>query len=93
MLGNGWTVDVIAHILSHIPGITTEPVTVLSMYDGMSCGHIALDKLGANVERYYATEIDKWEIKTTQANYPDTIQLGDAFGVRNEDWRINKNDL
>lgn len=93
MLGNGWTVDVIAHLLSHIPGICSESLTVLSMYDGMSCGHIALDKLGANVERYYATEIDKWAIKTTQANYPDTIQLGDAFGVRNEDWRINKNDL
>lgn len=86
MLGNGWTVDVIAHILSHIPGITTEPLTVLSMYDGMSCGHIALDKLGAEVACYYATEIDKWAIKTTQANYPDTVQLGDAFSVRAEEW-------
>lgn len=44
MLGNGWTVDVIAHILSHAPGITTEPLEVLSMYDGMGCGHIALEK-------------------------------------------------
>lgn len=88
MLGNGWTVDVIAHILSHIPGITTEPLTVLSMYDGMSCGHIALDKLGSNVERYYATEIDKWAIKTTQANYPETVQLGDAFAVRADNWRL-----
>lgn len=86
MLGNGWTVDVIAHILSHIPGITTEPVEVLSMYDGMSCGHIAVDKLGANVVGYYATEIDKYAIQTTQANYPDTVQLGDAFQVRGVDW-------
>lgn len=46
MLGNGWTVDVIAHILQHAPGISTEPLEVLSMYDGMSCGHLALDKLG-----------------------------------------------
>lgn len=46
MLGNGWTVDVIAHILSYCPGITTEPLNVLSMYDGMACGHLALDKLG-----------------------------------------------
>lgn len=46
MLGNGWTVDVIAHIMSHFDGLTEEPVEVLSMYDGMSCGHIALDKLG-----------------------------------------------
>ena len=38
MIGNGWTVDVIAHIMSHFTGLTTEPVEVLSMYDGMSCG-------------------------------------------------------
>lgn len=88
MLGNGWTVDVIAHILGHIPGIITAPLEVLSMYDGMSCGHIALDKLGANVARYYATEIDKYAIQTTQANYPETVQFGDAFQVRDEGWRI-----
>lgn len=88
MLGNGWTVDVIAHILSHIPGITTEPLEVLSMYDGMSCGHIALDKLGANVVQYYATEIDKYAIKTAQTNYPATMQLGDAFQVRDDGWTL-----
>ena len=82
MLGNGWTVDVIAHIMSHFEGLTTEPVEVLSMYDGMSCGHIALDKLGATVATYYATEIDKYAIQTTQHNFPETIQLGDAFQVR-----------
>jgi len=89
MLGNGWTVDVIAHIMSHFEGIDTEPVEVLSMYDGMSCGHIALDKLGAKVVRYYATEIDKYAVQTTQANYPDTVQLGDAFQVRQNDWILN----
>ena len=86
MLGNGWTVDVIAHILSYCPGITVEPLEVLSMYDGMSCGHLALDKLGATVLRYYATEIDKYAIKTTQSNFPGTIQLGDAFQVREDKW-------
>ncbi len=86
MLGNGWTVDVIAHILSYCPGITVKPLEVLSMYDGMSCGHLALDKLGATVLRYYATEIDKYAIKTTQTNFPDTIQLGDAFQVREDEW-------
>ena len=86
MLGNGWTVDVIAHILSHIPNIKTEKIVVLSMYDGMSCGHIALDKIGAKVVKYYATEIDKYCIETTQANYPDTIQLGDATYVRSPFW-------
>ena len=86
MLGNGWTVDVIAHILSYCPGITVEPLEVLSMYDGMSCGHLALNKLGATILRYYATEIDKYAIKTTQTNFPDTIQLGDAFQVREDEW-------
>lgn len=88
MLGNGWTVDVIAHIMSHFTGLTEEPAEVLSMYDGMSCGHIALDKLGVAVSAYYATEIDKYAIQTTQHNFPDTVQLGDAFQVRDEGWRL-----
>ena len=88
MLGNGWTVDVIAHIMSHFDGLTEEPVEVLSMYDGMSCGHIALDKLGVDVTAYYATEIDKYAIQTTQRNFPDTVQLGDAFQVRAEEWHL-----
>lgn len=90
MLGNGWTVDVIAHIMSHFTGLTAEPVEVLSMYDGMSCGHIALDKLGAEITAYYATEIDKYAIQTTQHNYPDTVQLGDAFQVRDDGWRLGE---
>lgn len=88
LLGNGWTIEVIKHILSHIHGITTEPIEVLSMYDGMSGGQIALKELGANVVCYYATEIDKYAIQTTQANFPDTIQLGEAFQVREENWRL-----
>ncbi|MDE6840149.1 MAG: DNA cytosine methyltransferase, partial [Oscillospiraceae bacterium] len=93
MLGNGWTVDVIAHILSYCPGITVEPLEVLSMYDGMSCGRLALDKLGANVAAYWATEIDKYAIKTTQHNFPDTIQLGDAFQVRDDGWSLPGPDV
>ena len=88
MLGNGWTVDVIAHILHYAPGITEEPLEVLSMYDGMSCGHLALDKLGAHIVHYYATEIDKYAVQTTQHNFPDTIQLGDAFQVRDDGWSL-----
>lgn len=87
MLGNGWTVDVIAHILGYIPHIQTEAVEVFSMYDGMSCGRIALDRIGARVAAYYATEIDKYAIQTTQHNFPDTIQLGDAYQVRETDWK------
>lgn len=86
MLGNGWTVDVIAHIMGHFEGLTAEPVEVLSMYDGMSCGHIALGKLGAEIASYHATEIDKFAIQTTQANFPDVVQLGDAFQVREDGW-------
>lgn len=86
MLGNGWTVDVISHILSHCQGIASEELDVLSMYDGMACGHIALDKLGAHISRYRATEIDKYAIKTACYNFPDIEQLGDAFQVRNKDW-------
>lgn len=82
MLGNGWTVDVIAHIMAHFDSITTEPLDVLSMYDGMACGHIALDKLGANIRNYYATEIDKYAIATATHNFPDIVELGDAFQVR-----------
>lgn len=51
---------------------------VLSLFDGMSCGQIALRDLGVPIERYYASEIDKHAIKQTQLNFPDTIQLGDV---------------
>ena len=57
---------------------------VLSLFDGMSCGQIALKELGAHVERYYASEVDKFAIAQTQLNFPDTVQLGD---VRNIDAR------
>ena len=93
MLGNGWTVDVIAHILHYAPGITTEPLEVLSMYDGMSCGRLALKKLGAHISHYYATEIDKYAVQTTQHNFPDTIQLGDAFQVRDDGWSLPGTDI
>ena len=88
MLGNGWTVDVIAHILSHCHGIASEPLDVLSMYDGMACGHIALDKLGAHISRYCASEIDKYAIKTACHNFPDIEQIGDAFQVREPNWKV-----
>lgn len=87
-LGNGWTVEVIKHLLSHIPHIQEEEIEVLSMYDGMSCGQIARKELGCNVVKYTAYEIDKYAIQTTQHNFPNTIQKGDAFAVRDEDWSI-----
>ena len=52
-------------------------IKVLSLFDGMSCGQIALERVGIKVDKYFASEIDKYAIKVTQANYPNTIQLGD----------------
>ena len=52
-------------------------MNVLSLFDGMSCGMIALDRLGIKVDNYYASEIDKYAIQVSQANYPEIIQVGD----------------
>lgn len=60
---------------------------VLSLFDGMSCGQIALKQLGIIPERYYASEVDKHAIKQTQLNFPDTIQLGDVTKWR--EWDID----
>lgn len=60
-------------------------MNVLSLFDGMSCGQIALNRLGIKVDNYYASEIDKYAIKVTQKNYPNTIQLGDIKNVKGED--------
>ena len=52
-------------------------MNVLSLFDGMSCGRIALERLGIPIDNYYASEIDKYAIQVSQANYPDIIQVGD----------------
>lgn len=52
-------------------------MNVLSLFDGMSCGLIALDRLGIKVGTYYASEIDKYAIQVSQANYPEIVQVGD----------------
>jgi len=56
---------------------------VLSLFDGVSCARLALEKIGIPIEKYYASEIDKYAIKVTQANRPDTIALGDVRDVKN----------
>ena len=53
-----------------------EKMNVLSLFDGMSCGRQALERAGIEINNYYASEIDKYAIQVTMANYPDTIQLG-----------------
>ena len=56
-------------------------MNVLSLFDGMSCGQIALDKLGIKVDNYFAAEIDKYAIQVTQKNFPNTIQIGSVTDV------------
>lgn len=82
MLGNAWTVDVIAHILSFIPEKHLN--VVVSLFDGISCGQVALERSGKTYDKYYASEIDKYAINITQKNYPNTIQIGDVTKI---DWK------
>lgn len=60
-------------------------MNVLSLFDGMSCGQIALNKIGIKYDNYFASEIDKHAIKVTQHNYPNTIQLGDVTKIKGQD--------
>jgi site-specific DNA-cytosine methylase len=66
-------------------------MNVLSLFDGMSCGRIALERAGIPVDHYFASEIDKYAIQITHKNYPDTIQLGDV--TRWREWNLPKIDL
>jgi DNA (cytosine-5)-methyltransferase 3A len=58
-------------------------MNVLSLFDGISCGQVALERSGIKVDNYYASEIDKYAIAVTQKNYPHTMQLGDVTKI---DW-------
>lgn len=59
-------------------------VKILSLFDGMSCAQIAINKLGIKHYTYYASEIDKYAIEVTQKNYPNTIQLGDVKNIKGD---------
>jgi DNA (cytosine-5)-methyltransferase 3A len=63
-------------------------MNVLSLFDGMSCGQIALERVGIKVDKYYASEIKPHAIKVTQYNYPKTIQLGDVKKIQTKDLPI-----
>lgn len=60
-------------------------MNVLSLFDGMSCGQIALDNLGIKVDNYFASEIDKYAIQVAKKNYPNTQHIGDVTNVKAED--------
>ena len=89
-LGNGWTAEVIIHILNgalkDVP--RDEEIVVLSMYDGIGTGRYCLDQMGFTNVKYFAYEIDKYAKQVAMSNYPDIIQMGDAFDLRHPDWTI-----
>ena len=64
---------------------------VLSLFDGISCGHVAFDRVGIKVDKYFASEIKQCAIQVTMDNYPDTIQIGDVTKVHYENGVLYKN--
>lgn len=67
-------------------------MNVLSLFDGISCGQVALERAGIKIDTYYASEINEDSIKVTMDNYPNTIQIGDVTSLieLNEDGDIIK---
>lgn len=65
----------------------SDGITVLSLFDGISCGKVALDRAGIKVKNYYASEIDEYAMQVSKNNHPDIIQLGDVNAWR--DWNID----
>lgn len=59
-------------------------MNILSLFDGMSCGQIAINRLGIKYDNYFASEIDKYAIQVTKANYPDTKHIGSVVDVKGE---------
>lgn len=60
---------------------------ILSLFDGISCARVALERAGFNIEKYYASEIDKYAIQVALKNYPDTIQVGSVTELKGEDFK------
>lgn len=89
-IGNGWTAEVIIHILANaLKGVPrSEKIAVLSMYDGIGTGRYCLEKLGFTNVEYHAYEIDKYAMQISASNYPDIIQHGDAFALRDAGWKL-----
>lgn len=68
-----------------------KKLNILSLFDGISCGQVALQRAGIKVNKYYASEIEQHPIVITQYNFPDTIQLGDINNWR--EWNIDWNTV
>ena len=65
-------------------------MNVLSLFGGISCGHVALDRAGINVKNYYASEVDKYATKISDANDPDIIRLGDVIQLARIGYRLGE---
>lgn len=89
-LGNGWTAEVIIELMQHMNIDKDEEIIVVSLYDGIATGRYCLDKLGYKNVKYHAFEIDKYAMQVANNNYPDIIQCGDAFKVRENNWHIEE---
>ena len=87
-IGNGWTAEVIIHILNQgLKNVPRDyPIEVLSLYDGIATGRYCLEKMGFTNITYKAYEIDKYAMNVATYNYPDIEECGDVFQVRNDDW-------
>lgn len=87
-LGNGWCADAVIwqleQGLKYVP--LDQEIIVVSMYDGIGTGRYCLDKMGYTNVKYFAYEIDKHAMQIALSNYPDIIQCGDAFQVREDCW-------
>ena len=87
-IGNGWTAEIIIHLLKEglkdVP--RDEEIVVVSMYDGIATGYYCLEMLGFKNIKYYAYETDPYPKQVALDNYPEIIHCGDAFEVRNDDW-------
>lgn len=68
-----------------------KPLNVLSLFDGISAGMVALERAGIPVNKYYASEIDKYAIKISNKNYPNIIRLGDVREINSME--LNNIDL
>lgn len=68
------------------------PMKVLSLFDWISCARIALERLGIKVDKYYASEVDKYAMQVSQKNYPDIAQIGDVKKIEYKYMKGSKNN-
>ena len=67
-------------------------MNILSLFDGISCGRLALERAGIKVDKYFASEVDQYAIQIAKKNYPDTIHIGSVTDVSYEDWCLYSHD-